>query len=241
LIPETSPQLRARIAGILYLLSIACGFFAELFVRAKLIVYSDPGATAQNIMASASLYRMGFFADVTAMTSGLTSGVISYTLFKPVSRNLALAVLAFDLVSNTVSLSAAILLFAPLSLLHGGVAMTAFSQQELAQLALESVKLYELAYGLSLALFSGSCLLGGYLVYRSTFLPRFLGVLLMAAGACYLSNGFVNFMPPGFGDGLFPWILMPCLLAEVAMSLWLTIVGLNARKWHDLVAARARQ
>jgi len=239
LIPETSPQLRARIAGILYLLSIACGFFAELFVRAKLIVYSDPGATAQNIMASASLYRMGFFADVTAMTSGLLSAFVSYTLFKPVSRNLALAVLGFDVVSNTVSLSAAILLFAPLSLLPGGGALSAFSQPEVAQLALESIKLYELAYGLSLALFSGSCLLGGYLVYRSTFLPRFLGVLLMAAGACYLTNSFVNFMPPGFGAGLFPWILMPCLLAEGAMAFWLTIFGVNARKWHELVATRA--
>ena len=238
MIPESSPQLRARIAGVLYLLSIACGFFAELFVRARLIVYSDASATAQNILASASLYRMGFFADVTAMTSGLLSGVVSYTLFKPVSRNLALAVLAFDVVSNTVSLSAAILLFAPLSLLQGGVTLSAFSQPEIAQLALESIRLYELAYGLSLALFSGSCLLGGYLVYRSTFLPKFLGVLLMLAGACYLTNSFVNFMPPGFAADLFPWILLPCLLAEGAMALWLTLFGVNARKWHELVAAR---
>jgi hypothetical protein len=162
-------------------------------------------------------------------------------LFKPVSRNLALAVLAFDVVSNTVSLSAATLLFAPLSLLHAGAAIAVFSQAELAALALESIKLYELAYGLSLALFSGSCLIGGYLVYRSTFLPRFLGVLLMVAGACYLSNSFINFMPKGFGDGLFPWILMPCLLAEGAMALWLTILGVNSTKWYELAAARAKE
>jgi hypothetical protein len=238
LLPESSPQLRARIAGILYLMSIACGFFAELFVRAKLVVYADAAATAQNILASSALYRMGFFADVTAMTCGLLSGVISYTLFKPVSRNIALAVLAFDVVSNTVSLSAAILLFAPLSLLQGGAALSGFSQAELAGLTLESIKLYELAYGLSLALFSGSCVLGGYLVYRSTFLPRFLGILLMVAGVCYFTNSFCNFMPRGFGADLFPWILMPCLLAEGAMALWLTIVGVDSRKWVELVAAR---
>jgi len=240
LIPETSPQSRARAAGLLYVLSIACGFFAELVVRAKLVVYADATATAQNILGSSSLYRAGFFADVTAMTSGLLSGVISYTLFKPVSRNLALVVLAFDVVSNTVSLSAAILLFAPLSLLQGGAALSALPRTEVAALALESIKLYEMAYGLSLALFSGSCLIGGYLVYRSTFLPKFLGVLLMVAGACYLTNSVVIFMPKGFADGLFPWILMPCLVAEGAMALWLTIFGVNSVKWHQLAAARAK-
>jgi hypothetical protein len=74
-------------------------------------------------------------------------------------------------------------------------------------------------------------------MYRSTYFPRAIGVLLPIAGLCYLTNSLVNFMPPGFGDGLFPWILMPCLLAEGSLSLWLLIVGVNSSKWNEFAKA----
>ncbi len=238
MIRETSPLVKARVAGALYLLCIVCGFYAEMVVRSKLIVGADAAATARNILASPMLYRIGFFADVTAMILGLLSAVILYTLFKVVSRGLALTVLALDIVSNTVSICGAVLLYAPLIILPADGPLAAFSPPQAQSLALLSIKVYELAYAMNLAVFSGSCLLTGYLIVRSNFLPKPIGVLLAIAGGCYLTNSFVDFMPRGFGGSLFPWILLPVILGEGALALWLLIVGVNSSKWTDIAAAR---
>jgi hypothetical protein len=233
-IPQTSARLRARISGALYVLCIGCGFFAEMFVRAKLVVYSDAAATAHNIAAAPGLYRAGFFADVSAMTLGVLSSVLLYTLLKAVSRGLALIVLVLDVVSNAVSISGSVLLFAPLIILQGDGYLSALSGPQLSLLALLSIKLYESIYAISLGLFSGSCLLTGYLIFRSTFLPRTIGVLIALAGICYLVNTFVDLMPKGFADSLFPWIFLPILVGEATLALWLLIMGVNSAKWDAI-------
>jgi hypothetical protein len=232
--------MRARVAGALYVLCIVCGFYAEMVVRAKLIVYSDAAATAQNILAAQSLYRLGFFADVSAMALGLLAGVILYTLFRPVSRGVALTVLVLDVVSNTISICGAVLLYAPLVVLQSADLLAPFTDAQRQSFALLSIHLYELSYALNLAFFSGSCVLTGYLIFRSTFLPRALGILLVIAGACYLTNSLVDFMPKGFADWLFPWILLPCALSEAALALWLLVMGVNATKWGQVDAADRR-
>jgi Domain of unknown function (DUF4386) len=231
-----SARFRARVSGALYVLCIACGFFAEMIVRSKLIVYSDPAVTAQNILASQSLYRLGFFADMAAMVLGLLSSVILYTLLKVVSRTAALTVLVLDIISNTISLCGGVLLFAPMILLPGDSHLISFSPSQLQSLSLLSLKMYESGYALNLGIFSGSCLLTGYLIFRSTFLPKFLGVLMGIAGACYLINSFVAFMPKGFGDDLFPWIFLPVIVGEGALALWLLIVGVDSAKWNAIAA-----
>lgn len=235
-----SPRVRARVAGALYVLCIVCGFYAEMVVRARLIVAGDAAATAQHILGAPALYRLGFFADVAAMGLGLLSAVILYTLFKPVSRGLALIVLSLDIVSNTISLAGAVLLYAPLVFLQSTDLLAPFTDPQRQSLALLSVHLYELTYALNLAFFSGSCIITGYLIFRSTFLPRVLGILLVIAGACYLTNSFVDFMPKGYADWLFPWILVPCALGEAALALWLLLVGVNATKWAELDDADRR-
>ncbi len=237
-IPQTSARLRARISGALYVLCIGCGFFAEMFVRAKLVVYSDAAATAHNIAAAPGLYRAGFFADVSAMTLGVLSSVLLYTLLNAVSRGLALTVLVLDVISNAVSLSGSILLFAPLILLQGDGYLSGLSAPQLSSLALLSIKLYESVYAISLGLFSGSCLLTGYLVFRSTFLPKTIGVLLALAGICYLLNAFVVLMPKGFAEYLFPWIFLPILVGEAALAFWLLIAGVNSAKWDAIARAQ---
>ncbi len=211
-----------------------------MIVRARLIVYSDATATAQHILAAAGLYRRGFFADVSAMALGLLAGVVLYTLFKPVNRGLALTVLVLDIVSNAVSIGASVLLYGPLVLLQDAPYLSSFTVPQLQSLALLSIHLYELAYAASLAFFSGSCVLTGFLIFRSRFLPRALGVLLVFAGACYLVNSIVDFMPAGFADWLFPWILVPCALGEAAFALWLLFVGVDPVKWSVVAAADRR-
>jgi hypothetical protein len=233
-----SARLRARISGGLYVLCIGLGFFAEMVVRSKLIVYTDPAVTARNILGSPSLYRLGFFADMVAMMLGVLSSVILYTLLKVVSRSVALSVLVLDVISNAISLCGGVLLFAPIIILSGDDHLSGFSSAQLQWLSLLSLKIYESAYALNLAVFSGSCLLTGYLIFRSTFLPKALGILMGVAGACYLTNSFVSFMPEGFGKGLFPWILLPVILAEGALALWLLIIGLDSAQWSAMAARR---
>jgi hypothetical protein len=104
---------------------------------------------------------------------GVLSSVILYGLFKAVSRTVALTVLVLDVISNTISITASVLLFAPLIVLPGTYGMSAFSSEQLQALSLLSLRMYELAYAVNLGLFAGSCLLTGYLIYRSTFLPKF--------------------------------------------------------------------
>ena len=237
-IPQTSARFRARISGALYVLCIGCGFFAEMFVRAKLVVYSDAAATAHNIAAAPGLYRAGFFADVSAMTLGVLSSVLLYTLLNAVSRGVALTVLVLDVISNAVSISGSILLFAPLIILQGDGHLSGLSAPQLSSLALLSIKLYESVYAISLGLFSGSCLLTGYLVFRSTFLPKTIGVLLALAGICYLLNTFVVLMPKGFAEYLSPWIFLPILVGEAALAFWLLIAGVNSAKWDAIARAQ---
>lgn len=237
-IAQTSARLRARISGALYVLCIGCGFFAEMLVRAKLVVYSDAAATAHNIAAAPGLYRAGFFADVSAMTLGVLSSVLLYTLLNAVSRGLALTVLVLDVISNAVSISGSILLFAPLIILQGDGYLSGLSAPQLSSLALLSIKLYASVYAISLGLFSGSCLLTGYLVFRSTFLPKTIGVLLALAGICYLLNTFVVLMPKGFAEYLFPWIFLPILVGEAALAFWLLIAGVNTAKWDAIARAQ---
>lgn len=226
-----SIRTKARIAGVLYLLCIAAGFFAELSVRAKLIVWGDPAETASRILASPTLFRMGFFADLTAMAFGVVIAVILYELLKPVSRGLALLDLVMAVLSNIISICGAVFLFAPLKILGGGGHFAAFAPAQLQALAMGSLQLYELSYSLNLIFFGFDCLIAGYLMFRSGYFPKVLGVLLPIAGLCYITNSVVNFMPDGFGAGLFPWVLMPSLVAETSLALWLVIVGVNAAKW----------
>jgi hypothetical protein len=232
-----SPNMKSRIAGLLYLACIGSGFFAELVVRGRLVVLDDAAATAHNIAASQDLFRLGFLADFAALTCGIVIAVILYGLLKPVNRTLALLDLVLAVVSNVVSLVALVHLYAPLILLNGAAYWSGLPPAQLAALALFSLKLYETAYAVNLMLFGFECLTLAYLIYRSNFLPRFLGVLLAVAGVCYVTNSFVDFMPPNFADFLFPYILLPSLVAETALASWLLVFGVNADRWERVRAA----
>lgn len=233
-IPHATPRQLARISGVFYLICIASGVFAELVVRAKLIVPNDAAATASNIMASATLYRMGFFADFAALTAGMIIAVIFYRLLKPLSPTLALLDFMLAIVSNIVSIVALMLLFAPLLLLNGAPYWHTLQPAQLQELAYFSIRLYELGYAINLMLFGFDCFVAGYLIFKSTFLPPILGALLALGGVCYLTNSFVDFMPAHFADFLFPYILLPSLLAETLLAAWLTIFGVNNERWYEV-------
>jgi hypothetical protein len=239
-VAEASPRLKARIAGALYLIIIVTAMSAEMIVRERLVVYGDAAATATNILAHEALYRYGGVAMLIAVVCDTAVALIFYQLFKPVSRGLALLATFFRLMP--VAILAANLLnhFAPLVLLKGAPAPPSFQADHLQALALASLHLYAYGFKIAMVFFGFNCLLLGYLIFKSLFLPRILGVLMAAAGVCYLIWSFASLLSPELGERLFAaYILAPCFVAELSLALWLFAVGVNVTRWEGRAGAAA--
>jgi len=230
---ELSPSMKARIAGVLYLVIIAGGLFAEVYVRGQLIVYGDAAASAANILAHELLFRLGFAVHLFYLLCAVPIAVIFYGLFKRVSAGLALLMFSFNIVAIAIEGTNLLNHLAAVRLL-GAEGFGAFNPGQLQALAYAFLRLFASGFGISLTFFGCFCLVIGYLIFRSGFLPRILGVLMAVAGASYLVNSFTVFVVPSFGSLLFPWILLPALVAELSLALWLTIKGVDERKFARL-------
>jgi len=180
-IAKESPRLKARIAGLFYLLTFVTGGFAAVFVGRGLVRYGD----AANLIATAC------YVVVT---------LLFYTLFKAVNTNLSLLAAFFSLV---------------------GCALSTLSFFHLAPSHINP-----------LVFFGLYCLLIGYLIFRSNFLPRILGVLMAIGGL-----GWLTFLSPPLANRLSPYNMAPGILGEGALTLWLLVVGVNAERWKEQASA----
>ena len=213
----------ARIAGLLYLIVIATGLFAEVFVRQALHVSGDALATANNIKMSEMLYRLGFVADLTNFICGLPCVLILYILFKPVNKNLMILALFFVIIQTAIIAVNLLNQIAPLLFLINASYLTAFSPDQLATLSMTALNLQAQGYGIGLVFFGFYCLIIGYLIVKSRFLPRILGVLYAIAGLAYLINSFTLFLFPKLSPTVFPIIAVPAFIGELSFCLWLCI------------------
>ena len=226
-----SPQVYARIGGVLYLFIILAGIFGELIVRGKLIVEGNATATAQNISAANLLFRAGLVGDLLMHVCDVPLIVIFYVLLRPVSKVLALLATFFNLVQTSVLAANKLTLLAVLVFLGDSGYLKAFEERQLHALAFASLSLHEYGFGVGLVFFGFRCLVVGYLIYRSEYFPKTLGVLQVIVGLSYLTNSFALFLAPALADKLFPGVLLPAFIGEVAMCLWLIIKGVNLQKW----------
>jgi hypothetical protein len=219
----------ARVAGLLYLIMIIAGGFAEVIVREGLTVSGNAVATAQNILASEQMYRFGFVADLVVLIAGTILSLIFYILFKPINRNLSLLALIFSILASAVMALNLVNQLAPLVLLHNPSYLKAFSIEQLQTLSLFFLKLQSQGYGISLLFFAFYFPIIGYLVYKSGFLPRILGVIYTLAGIGYLINSLAMFLTPHLTVYLFPYVLLPAFIGESSMSLWLLVKGVKVQ------------
>lgn len=217
-----SPQVCARTAGGLYFIVIAGGLSAEVFVRDRLVVAKDPAATAANILAHEQLFRWGFAADLIAVLCVVPLILLLYELLKVVDGRVALLAVFFSLVGCAVQSVALLGHYAPLILLKSGLQAASYM----------ALQLQSIGYAVALAFFGGTMLARGWLVYRSRFLPRVLGVFLAIEGVSYLINSFTDFVAPGAAHAVFA-VLLVSGLAEVALCLWLLFFGVNVEKWRE--------
>ncbi len=232
---EFSINKYARIGGLLYLIIILAGFFAEFFVRNKLFVSGDAEATASNIINSQFLWRIGISADLIMQVCDLPLMFIFYILLKPVNRNIALLNLLFNLIQTAVLVANKLNLVFALYYLGDAEYLKTFNPDQLHTLSYLSIKLHDLGFGIGLIFFGFVCLLEGYLIYKSGYFPRVLGILMQIAGLCYLTNSFALILVPKLASNLFPIILMPCLIAELSLCLWMIIKGVNVSMWEKQV------
>jgi len=226
-------KVYAHIAGLLYLIVIIGGIFAEIFVRGRLVVHGDAAATAHNIMTHELLYRSGFAVEIFYCACNVPLMLIFYNLFKPVNRNLTLLVVIFSIVGTAVEAVSLLAHFAPLVFLGNGHQLSAFTKEQLQAWSYLSLQFFEYGFCTALVFFGCYCLAMGYLIFRSTFLPRIIGVLLAIQGVCYLINSFANFLTPEFAKHLFP-ILAASGLGEISYCLWLLVMGVNVTKWNKV-------
>ncbi|HLY59712.1 MAG TPA: DUF4386 domain-containing protein [Terriglobia bacterium] len=234
---KTSPQIYARIGGVIYLILILAGMLGEIFVRGKLVVGGDPTATAQNIMASPVLWRMGIAGDLIMHVCDVPLMLVFYVLLRPVNKNIALLAVLFNLVQTSALVANKLNLLAALFLLGNADYLKAFEPHQLYALAYLSIKLHDYGFGVGLIFFGFECLVIGYLIYRSGFLPRTIGVLMQIAGICYLTNSFALILAPTFENKLFPAIMVPAFIAEMSLCLWLIVKGVNVPKWEEMANA----
>jgi hypothetical protein len=208
---DISPRLLAGIAGGLYLINIVGGAFAIGFVRSTLVVSGDPAATASNIQAHELLYRSGLAAHLVVTVTNVPLAVIFYDLFKVVNRRLALLDACFILVGAAIEAAGLV--------------------NEFGLLVGARVDLSGIDYDIHTVFFGCDAICIAYLIVRSTFLPRGIGVLMAIDGLAYLLYSFTDVLAPALAAHLVPWIQLPALIGEGSLCLWLLIVGVDVERW----------
>jgi hypothetical protein len=234
---ETSPNLYARIGGLLYLIIIVIGLYGEAFVRDKLIVSGDAAATAANIISHESLWRFHIAAELVLLICAIALLAILYGLLRPVCRDLILLAAFFNLVSIGVEAATSLNLLEALFPLGRGAYLRAFTPEQLYTLTTLSLRSHTYGFGVSLIFFGCFCVVIGYVIFRSSYLPKVIGVLMQIAGICYLINSFALILAPALASKLFPAILLPSFVGEASLCLWLLVKGVNMERWNDKVRA----
>ena len=233
---ENYPQLYARIGGALYLAIIVLGAFAEGFVANKLVVAGDAATTAANILASPGLWRLSVAGDLIVVLCAVPLLWIEYLLLRPVSKQLVLLAVLFNLVSLAVEAISKLFLLVVMPTLGSADYLKAFDPHQLQILANLALGSHDVAFNIALIFFGFTCIVNGYLIFRSGYLPKFVGILMQIAGLSYLTACFAALFAPAFADLITPAILLPPLIGESSFCLWLLVKGVNIAKWKERVS-----
>jgi hypothetical protein len=219
-------------AGALYLLSIMAGVVAVLLVGGALVVDGDAAATATNILAHETLFRVSVVSSLIGVACYIAVTAFLCSLLQPVNRTLSLLAAFFSLVGCALWAVGSLFQLAALDILRDGGPSSGLTGEQARALALAFLNLYAQALSVGIVFFGFYCLLIGYLVFRSTFLPRVVGALLAVTGL-----GYLTYLYAPLQQALSTYLPVSNLLGEASLTLWLLMMGVNAQRWTEQARA----
>jgi hypothetical protein len=223
-----SPKLTARLAGACEMLEGATSAYGQVWILGKLVTFDNAAVTAASIVSHPRLVWFGAALSVAGVLFHIAWAFLMYQLLKPVNRPLATLASFVIVVGCAVQALTAVLYVAPLLILQAGGTLGGFTTPQLQDLALVFLQLNSAAFDTYLAFFGLWCVLIGILIFKSTFLPRIIGVLLTISGL-----GWMIFLLPPLAHQLFSFIAAASAVGELPLELWLLIMGVNAQRWHE--------
>lgn len=225
---DISQRKAARVAGSGYLIVFLAALLAQFFVLQRLIVRGDAAATANAILANELLFRIGIAGWLIVLLCDVVVAWALYVFLKPVNKSLSLLAAWFRLIYTTIHGSAMLYLLFALVLLSSADYLTVFETDQLYALALLLLNGRNYGFLIGLVFFGLHLLILGYLVFKSGYIPRILGVLLLIAASGYLVDSFANILLSNYTDyeALFlPLVAIPSVIAELGLCLWLLLKG----------------
>ena len=231
-IAKASPRLKARMAGVCQLLEALTAAFGIVIIPGKLVVAGNAAATAANILGHERLFWLGFVLSLIGVAFHIAWALLMYELLSPVNRSLSRLAAFVILVGCAIQAVTSLLYLASLIILQSGSSLSAFTPEQLQALALVFLRVKDYAFQIYLVFFGAWCFLIGGLIFKSTFLPRILGVLLAISGL-----GWMTYLYPPLTHHVYPFIVAASALGEIPLELWLIVMGVNAQRWQEQATA----
>ena len=229
---ETSVTTYSRAVGLFLLLTIAGGWFGEMYVPSTMMT-GDAATTADQLRLNQGLFRLGFAAYLVEAFSDVVLAWLFYVLLKPVHRDLALLSAFFGLVSMTLFAVTKMFYFLAPTFLKGSPYLAAFPPEQLEGFAGLYLSLYAGLSGLFMLFYGTAWIIRGWLTFRSTYLPRFLGVLMVAAGLGFVAKNLTKVLAPAYSADL---LLAPMFLNAIVLAVWMLVWGVDRDKWERATA-----
>jgi len=226
-------QRYARAAGIMFLISFVAGSFGEFYVPSKLIVTGNAAATVSNIVNHELLFRLGFAGYLLEALCDVGLALVLYVLLRPVHRNLALLSAFFGLISTALFAVCEMFFFCAPLLVRNPVFAQGFSKEQLDALVYFLIRVYAVGAGLFMVFYGSASLIRGYLIYRSGYIPRFIGVLLGLVGIGFIAKNFTLVLAPAYSSDL---LLLPAPITILVLTVWFLAKGVDVDKWNERVS-----
>lgn len=221
-------QRYVRIAGVLFLISMVAGGFGEAYVPSKLIVSNDAAATAANLRNFDFLYRLGFASFLIESLCDTALALIMYVLLKPVNKRLSLLAAFFGLMATATFAFAELFYFAP-QLILGRSYLSSFTPDQVNSLALLSLKFYGFGGMIFTAYYGMAWIVRSCLMFRSGYLPRFLGVLMAIGGIGFVIRNFLLILAPAYASDVLLMLMFP---GGLIMAIWFLVKGVDLTSWN---------
>jgi hypothetical protein len=230
---DTTVKTYSRAAGIFMILTIFAGWFGEMYVP-SFIMTGDAATTATQLKLHESLFRLGFIAYLIEALSDVVLAWLFFVLLRPVHRDLALLSAFFGLVSMSIFAVAQMFYFSAPMFIRGSKYLAAFSPEQLQALASLFLSLYASLSGLFTLFYGTAWIIRGCLTFRSGYLPRFLGALMVLAGLGFVAKNITQVLAPAYSSDV---LLAPMFLNAVATAIWMLGKGVNGNRWNRAIAA----